>query len=123
MTPTFTHPRSLGWWPGQNGQGDMNQLRYQLLAVLIASAAPACALDDANKVTTGTARSAVTTREPTREHDLPPIRTGSYPAGQGSPQHGGGVTSGTWTPVATTPNIAAGFSILLTDGSVMVQDL
>jgi len=100
----------------------MNQLRTQLLAILIASAAPAC-VDNAGNVTTGTARSAVTTREPSREHDLPPIRTGTYPAGQGSPAHGGGVTSGTWTTVATTPNIAAGFSILLTDGSVMVQDL
>ena len=101
----------------------MNQLRNQLLAILIASAAPACALDDADNHKTGTARSAVTDREPSREHDLPPIRSGTYPAGHGSPQHGGGITSGTWTTVATTPNIAAGFSILLTDGSVMVQDL
>lgn len=101
----------------------MNQLRNQLLAVLIASAVPACTLDGAGNVQTGTARSAVTTREPSREHDLPPIRSGVYPAGQGSPQHGGGVTSGTWTTITTTPNIAAGFSILLTDGSVMVQDL
>ncbi len=101
----------------------MNKISNQLLAILIASAAPACALDDADSVTTGTARSAVTAREPSRGHGLPPIRSGTYPAGHGSPQHGGGVTSGTWTTVATTPNIAAGFSILLTDGSVMVQDL
>ena len=103
----------------------MNQLTNQLglLAIVIASAAPACALEDPSTVATGTARSAVTAREPTREHGLPPIRSGAYPAGHGSPSHGGGVTSGTWTTIATTPNIAAGFSILLTDGSVMVQDL
>jgi hypothetical protein len=99
----------------------MNQLRNHLLAVLIASAVPACTLD--SNLSTGTARSAVTDREPTAEHGVPPIRAGVYPAGQGAPQHGGGVTSGTWTTVTTTPNIAAGFSILLTDGSVMVQDL
>lgn len=101
----------------------MNQLRNQLLAILIASAVPACTLDDAGNLKTGTARSAVTEREPSAEHGLPPVRSGTYPAGKGSPQHGGGITSGTWTTVATTPNIAAGFSILLTDGSVMVQDL
>ncbi len=61
--------------------------------------------------------------EPTHEHGLPPIRQGAYPAGKGTPQHGGGVTSGTWSAISTTPNIAAGFSILLTDGSAMVQDL
>jgi hypothetical protein len=99
----------------------MNQIRTRLLALLIASAAPACTLD--SNLATGTARSAVTDREPSAEHGLPPIRTGTYPAGQGAPQHGGGTTSGTWTTIATTPNIAAGFSILLTDGSVMVQDL
>ena len=101
----------------------MNQLRTQLLATLIACAAPACALDAAGEESTGTVRSAETEREPTRGHDLPPIRTGTYPAGTGTPQHGGGITSGTWKQIATTPNIAAGFSILLTDGSVMVQDL
>ena len=57
-------------------------------------------------------------------HGLPPIRAGKYPAGQGTPQHGGGTGSGSWTPQANVPaQIAAGFSLLLTDGSVMVQDL
>ncbi len=100
----------------------MNQIKTRLLALLIASAAPACVLESGDP-TTGTARSAVTAREPAVEHGLPPIRSGAYPAGRGAPQHGGGVTSGTWTTAANTPNIAAGFSILLTDGSVMVQDL
>ena len=101
----------------------MNQLKNCLLATLIASAVPACTIDNIDSTKTGTARSAVTDREPSAEHGLPPIRAGEYPAGQGAAQHGGGVTSGTWKTVATTPNIAAGFSILLTDGSVMVQDL
>ena len=101
----------------------MNQLKNCLLVTLIASAVPACTIDNIDSANTGTARSAVTDRAPTAEHGLPPIRTGEYPAGQGAAQHGGGVTSGTWKTVATTPNIAAGFSILLTDGSVMVQDL
>lgn len=101
----------------------MNQLKNCLLATLIASSVPACTLDNIDSAKTGTARSAVTAREPSAEHGLPPIRAGEYPAGQGAAQHGGGVTSGTWKTVATTPDIAAGFSILLTDGSVMVQDL
>lgn len=95
-----------------------------LLTLLAATAVPACAVDGVSpEPSTGTARSAVTAHEPTREHGLPPVRAGQYPAGRGTGQHGGGVTSGTWTQVATTPGIAAGFSILLTDGSVMVQDL
>ncbi len=92
-----------------------------LFAILAVSAAPACAVTD--QPATSAVASAVTVHEPTREHDLPPVRQGQYPAGKGAPQHGGGAHSGTWTTVATTPNIAAGFSILLTDGSVMVQDL
>src|SRR3569623_845944 len=105
------------------GQGDMNQLKTCLLATLIASAVPACTIDNIDSANTSTARAAVTDREPAAEHGLPPIRTGEYPAGKGATQHGGGVTAGTWKTVATTPNISAGFSILLTDGSVMVQDL
>lgn len=57
-------------------------------------------------------------------HGLPPIRPGQFPAGHGSPQHGGGGGSGTWSAVANTPDqIAAGFTMLLTDGTLMVQDL
>ncbi|MGZ3423875.1 MAG: hypothetical protein ACXVEE_38790 [Polyangiales bacterium] len=58
-------------------------------------------------------------------HGLPPIRPGQYPAGKGTPSSpGGGASSGSWTTVGTTPTtLAAGFSLLLTDGSVMVQDL
>ncbi|MFO0725503.1 MAG: hypothetical protein U1E65_17095 [Myxococcota bacterium] len=58
-------------------------------------------------------------------HGLPPIRPGQYPGGAGTPsQHRGSGPSGSWTTMPTTPpTVAAGFSILLTDGSVMVQDL
>ena len=58
-------------------------------------------------------------------HGLPPVRPGKFPAGQGAPQQPGtGAGSGTWTPAQNIPaELAAGFSILLTDGSVMVQDL
>lgn len=58
-------------------------------------------------------------------HGLPPIRPGVYAAGKDAPnQHGGFAGSGSWKTLANTPStLAAGFSILLTDGSVMVQDL
>jgi hypothetical protein len=69
-------------------------------------------------------RLAETAPEPTRSHGLPPIRPGVYPAGKGTGQQGGGVASGTWTTVANTPaTLAAGFALLLSDGSVMVEDL
>ncbi len=93
----------------------------RLFAILTASAAPACAISD--EPATSAVTSAVTAHQPTHDHALPPVRQGQYPAGKGTPQHGGGVHSGTWTTATNTPNIAAGFSILLTDGSVMVQDL
>ncbi len=57
-------------------------------------------------------------------HGLPPVRAGQYPAGRGARPTSGSQGSGTWATVTTTPDtIAAGFAILLTDGSVMVQDL
>jgi hypothetical protein len=57
-------------------------------------------------------------------HRLPHIRSGEFPVGRGAPQLGGGGDSGNWSPVLTTPpQIAAGIALLLTDGSVMVQDL
>jgi hypothetical protein len=100
----------------------MSRIRLRLLALVAAVGAPACTVDD-GAAPLSRARSAVTAREPTVVHALPPIRSGQFPAGRGAPAHGGGVQSGTWTTVANTPPIAAGFSILLTDGSVMVQDL
>lgn len=99
--------------------------RIGLFALLAASAA--CAEGPSSD---GTARpvarqgAAQTAPQPTRSHGLPPVRPGAFPAGKGAPAQGGGVTSGTWTTVANTPStVAAGFSLLLSDGSVMVQDL
>ncbi len=68
--------------------------------------------------------SAITAPASSLGHGLPPIRPGVYPAGRGAGQHGGGQGSGTWSTLPNTPStVAAGFSMLLTDGSVLVQDL
>jgi hypothetical protein len=101
----------------------MNRSRLTHGFVAVACLAAGCA--DAPRDGSVVARqsSADTLPGPTVSHGLPPIRPGEYPAGKGTPQHGGGVESGTWTTVANTPAIAAGFSLLLSDGSVMVQDL
>jgi hypothetical protein len=74
-----------------------------------------------SKSAVATASAAVTSR---KDHGLPPIRPGVWPAGKNAPAKGGGVQSGTWMPQANVPStLAAGFSLLLSDGSVMVQDL
>ncbi|MFI5299534.1 MAG: hypothetical protein ACHREM_15700 [Polyangiales bacterium] len=106
-------------------------MKKVLLAALVASTgcagnvAPEASVESTSQAVV-TVSAATTGGAPStkKSHGLPPVRPGVYPAGRGAPGHGGGQGSGKWTTVANTPVTAApGFSILLTDGSVMVQDL
>ena len=97
--------------------------------ILTAFAAAAGCMAAPSPTSIGSARQAETTTapsEPGELRNLPKFRfvePGSNGGGSGSGGTGGGTTSAAWRPLQNQPaSFYAGTSLLLTDGSVMVQD-
>ncbi len=107
-------------------------MRRLLLTVLVATAGCSSVAQPQHDESLGSTGQAVTLTSTTDDDDsgkdarprwVTPHGAGSTGSGGGGGVSDGGVSGPSWQPLTNWPNFYAGVSLLLTDGSVMVQDM